>query len=323
VFERAVAAAATATELAAWTILETPFALLAHGVITVALGAHLWRVWAGNQLGFALPLTVATAVAGPIGAGSMLAAMLLTEFFRRSAKPAADWLDGLDEARGSGTRTNPSRDREGAVSAVEVTPLMDILEMGDELQKQEVVALVTRSFRPALAPLLKRALEDSSNAIRVQAATAMARIEGRFLHRAMQLDQLAAKKPGSSDVARDLAHLYDDYAFTGLLDPVRERENLQLARQWYETWIALEPNRAEAHFALGRLLIRCEEWEQADYHLEKAGGDASVWRLETLFRLGRYEEIPALAASLNCEDPLMPLSLRQAAQLWTTEEVRG
>jgi hypothetical protein len=211
VFERAVAAAATATELAAWTILETPFALLAHVVITVALGAHLWRVWAGNQLGFALPLTVATAVAGPIGAGSMLAAMLLTEFFRRSAKPAADWLDGLDEARGSGTRTNPSRDREGAVSAVEVTPLMDILEMGDELQKQEVVALVTRSFRPALAPLLKRALEDSSNAIRVQAATAMARIEGRFLHRAMQLDQLAAKKPGSSDVARDLAHLYDDY----------------------------------------------------------------------------------------------------------------
>jgi hypothetical protein len=315
-----MAGAAAAAELALWTMLEAPAAFLAHAAVTTLLSAHVWRNRTGKDLGFTLPLAAATAAAGPIGAGSVLGALLLAGMFRHTALPAADWIGDPGESDEADSSRPEARD--AAADAAEVTPLMDILEMGDEMQKQEVVALVTRSFRPGLASLLKRALEDSSNAIRVQAATAMARIEGRFLNRAMELDQLAAAAPSDPAPARDLARLYDDYAFTGLLDPVRERENQQLARQWYEAWIALAPGRPEAHFALGRLLVRCEEWEEADYHLEKAGKEASAWRLETLFRLGRYEEIPPLAASLNCEDPLMPLSLRQAARLWT-EEVRA
>ena len=57
----------------------------------------------------------------------------------------------------------------------------DILALGSFEDKQAALAILTRRFTPPLAPALRLALNDPDAAIRVQAATAAARIEDLFL----------------------------------------------------------------------------------------------------------------------------------------------
>ena len=80
-----------------------------------------------------------------------------------------------------------------------VEPFNDILSGGSVVQKQLALAKIARYFRPNLAPLLLQAIHDPDAAVRVQAATAMARIERDFMKRRMDLEKKLAGQPHSDD----------------------------------------------------------------------------------------------------------------------------
>ena len=307
--------------------------VLLHGTVCLLLAwSVLHRRQRGADIRISALLAITTVFCGIFGAIGSFVCLALAALYGRRARPFEEWYASLFPRHQEEQFTQPLEAARAALSEDEdspVTPLIDVLEMGDEMSKQGVVALVTRSFRPAFAPVLRRALDDPSNSVRVQAATALAKIEGGFLKRAMELSrrqQSASEDPG---VMLALARHYDDYAFTGLLDPAREQENQQQALIWYRRYLDWVPGDATARRAVLRLLVRQGRYEQAAEWIESMAGpvpvqgpepvQAAVWRLETAFRMGQWDRLREQARK-HCraieEDETMPPQVREAVALW-------
>ncbi|MCC6587461.1 MAG: hypothetical protein IT168_12265 [Bryobacterales bacterium] len=316
----------------AWAHVFTA-ALVIHVAGLCAAGLLVYRS-VRNGSGVRIPglVLIGTAGAGVFGSAGALIALCVMKVSRTEGG-SAEWFAALFpqsaqhdlEVSASSARRATSGEFDG-----EVLPLVDLLESGDEFQKQAVVALVARSFRPSLAPLLERALQDASNAVRVQAATALARIEGEFLEREVELRREFEEAFGGDDgCTLKLARLLDDYAFTGLLDPEREQQNRTEALNLYLQYLIRRPEDAAVRTAVARLLIRRGDYQAAEPWLETVGsGDAgtgeestqgTMWRMEIAFRLGRWEELHHLAevhaGRLEQEMESAP-ALRDVIALW-------
>jgi tetratricopeptide (TPR) repeat protein len=287
-----------AIDLAEWALF--------HAVVSLTL--LLWAKWVGrrirrNQL--AWYLFVATAGLGPIGPFAALATGVLLIAFHRDWYDFQAWYSSLFPAE---TRSRVKdlyesllrRQRQKTGTAVE--SFADILSGGDAVKKRLVIGLLTRHFRPGFAPALKQALSDADASVRTQAATAVASIEGRFLARAQILSRKARERPKSFGRRQRLARHYDEYAFTGLLDPERERDNRIRALESYEEALKVRPREPGLWLAIGRLLVRERRYDAAAswFTVAEARGllnaDMVLWYLEALFRTGRYDKLRAAVA---------------------------
>jgi len=300
-------------------------AIAVHLGLCGALGAW-WRWVAEGGRDVRLPsmLLIATTIAGPFGASGMLVTMVLGEIFSRTSITFEEWYESLFPTE----ETNEGRGILGLVKGINaladgqtnVLPLNDILSFGSFAQKQAAVTLITKYYKPSFAPVLKKALADESNAIRVQAATVMAKIEAEFLPKMMALSREAGKRPGDAAALRALAAHYDDYAFSGVLDPKREVETRGLAVETYRKLLALDATDANARAAVGRLLVRQRKYEDAAdwyarYPVAEWPPAARLWHMESLFALGRYAELRALAVEPLAEGAVAP-NAAQAVALW-------
>ena len=128
-----------------------------------------------------LLLAIATAGTGPFGALGMFAAMMADT--RRPSEASAGEGAAGETAGEISKRLHDSivagRELSGRSSGL--ASFRDILAFGSFQDKQAALAIITRRFTPPLAPALRMALNDPDAAIRVQAATAAARIEDLFL----------------------------------------------------------------------------------------------------------------------------------------------
>jgi tetratricopeptide (TPR) repeat protein len=298
----------------------------------------VWAKWIGrrvrrNQL--AWYLFVATAGLGPIGPFAALATGILLLAFHR------DWFDFNasysslfpTETRSRVTDLYESllrRQRQQGKAGVE--SFADILSGGDAAKKRLAIGLLTRHFRPGFAPALKLALTDADPSVRTQAATAVATIEGRFLARAQRLQRKVRERPKSFGRRQRLARHYDNYAFTGLLDPERERDNRLRALESYEEALKVKPREATIWLAIGRLLVRERRYDAAAswFTVAEARGlltpDMILWNLEALFRLGRYDKLrSAIAEHKHSFETAakLPVQLPDVIGLWTASAVKG
>jgi hypothetical protein len=307
---------------------HTVAALLPHAALLVALALTL-RLRLRRQADIRVPalLLVSTVAAGPFGAAGAILTVV-TVWLSRSRGGTAEWFASLFPP-------SPEQDLEDAASSAraaiaaesdgEVMPLVDLLEHGDELQKQAVVSLVARSFRPSLAPLLRRALEDPSSAVRAQAATTIARIEGKFLERVVALRREIARDAATPDSILELARLFDDYAYTGLLDPEREHQNRQEALALYLDYLGRNPADTSVTVAVVRLLVRQRDYRAAASWLARldpvqaATPQATMWRMEVAFHLGQWQDLRALAratAAAGTDGAEQTPALREVLALW-------
>jgi polysaccharide biosynthesis protein PelE len=325
-----LAAACESAILYCWLNRELP--------VWMALAAHAGVV-AGVALGtcppfrppedIRLPLlaAVSTAALGPFGALGTLVTLLLARHYMRSALPFEDWYQSLFPDTGE----TPNRKivdqiaRAGHQDAERVTAFSDILSFGSLQQKQDLIALVSRDFRPAFGPVLKRALTDGHSVIRVQAATAMSKLENTILARTIELTRQVRANPGDTEALRFLAQHYDDCLFCGILDPRREEELLTEALAVYRECLAREPGDLATQLAAGRLLLRGRRYpEAAGCFRQVAGPDAAkpqaaLWYMESLFQLGKFEEIRRLArqwASHKAPPGGYPPEAVEAVRLW-------
>ena len=105
------------------------------------------------------------------------------------------------------------------------------------------------------------------------------------------------REPSNPVLTMALAKFYDDYAFTGVLDAELEKSNRERAIQTYKAYLQQDPNSAEAWIAIGRLLYRNKQWEEAaDWfrHAMDRGWRVNtmiLWYFECLFRLGQFKEL--------------------------------
>lgn len=275
----------------------------------------------------------ATLCLGPFGAGGTALAVVLFLLFRRNVTGFEEWYAALFpeqkvEAARALFQEVVGETRNDDESAASVASFADILEYGTVEQMQALLALVATYFKPAFAPALKIALAHREPAIRVQAATAVAQIEQRFLRRSIDLESELKRRPKDAAVAFAAARHYDDYAFTGLLDEDRQEENRKRAFALYHAALTLRPEDGAIELAIGRLLVRMGDYRTAASllalsaeagRLRPAG---TVWYLECLFRLGAFAKLREAAARivplLEADESADP-RLRDAARLWLPE----
>jgi len=286
------------------------FSLIAYGcfhvgVVLAAIGwAYSFR--RGGQVNrFAVLLAVVAGAFGPIGTLGLILIVPLQVLLRRSATPFAEWYAALfpevDEYAPETLYQQISSGRADDAASASIDSFTDIMRIGSLEQKQAVIALLVRQFRPEFAPAMKLALQDFVPAVRVQAATAVAEIESDFLEQAIALENKARANLADFDAAYAVARHYDTYAFCGLLDEQRESETRRLALDWYESALALQPHHIGVRTAISRILVREERYSEAVDWLGNRleGGRTSralvAWYAECLFHLQRYEDLRGVA----------------------------
>jgi hypothetical protein len=208
-----------------------------------------------------------------------------------------------------------------------VVSYMDMIAHGTVDQRIAVIATVARNFRPVFAPVLKAAIADNNPEVRVQAATATAKLTDDFVSRVQGLEAHLAKSPDDVARMRQLAKAYDEYAYTGILDEALEQNNRQRALQLWLNYCERAPDDRDALLAVGRLLMRLErhglaaQWLEKTFAEGRATRQAVLWYMEVLYAQGRTDALRAIAAQtvtdLAQDRTLSPKAV-SAAQLWAT-----
>ena len=337
-----MAIALSACLLEAWWLVQTqapPHAdlrriiLLHAGVGGLTLAWFVWTLWRKQTSPEPALLALATLSLGPLGSGGCFLAMLgsalrlhqqrqgfmhwYAMMFREERKTSSQELFELLE-----TGRARSNDTHAVVS------FTDFLNVGTPEQKQAILTLLAKNFRPAFAPALLQAINDDEATVRVMAATASAHVEKGFAERSLAAQQESEEKPDDFDAQMHLATLLDDYGYTGLLGPARERENRIAAMALYERCAHLAPQDPRPWFAMGRLSVRGGDNARAIacFHKAIALGtnqiDVAVWLSEALFKERRFGELRHLADEFfHTQEAFSALNenVRHAVSLWMGE----
>jgi tetratricopeptide (TPR) repeat protein len=283
----------------------------------------------GRDSRFMLLLGITTAVLGIFGAAGTLLTTILHFWHLRIAQSFAEWFATIfprfDRTRPEDIYDNIMFGRDDTATDYSVMPFQDVMAIGSESQKREAISRMTARFDPSFAPAFRRALSDSSNSIRVQAATAVARIENQFLERLMRISDVARRHPKDPNVKLALAEHYDNYAFTGILDDERERLNRRRAIEHFREYLDIKPNDISARIKVGRLLLRdsapdeAANWFQACMHDGYSSDSLQIWFIEALYACGRFDELRVRARSfLSRLDPYREArpELAESVKLW-------
>lgn len=304
--------------------------VMLHLVISaITAGIAYAQYRAGMDVQHLALLAIVSSVAGIFGAVGALLGFLSTVLFRARSHRFAEWyetifptdttsdsqviydsiMEGLDE--------NPS--------AYSVMPFADVMRLGSENQKRRALAKMTSRFSPRFANAFKAALSDNNNTIRVQAATAIAKVEREFANKLERIELARATDPSNPMLTLALAKFYDDYAFTGVLDGELEKLNRERSIAAYKAYLVQDPNSAEAWIAVGRLLFRSRQWSEAAEwfrHALDRGWKVNsmvLWYFECLFRLGQHRDlrraILEYGRGIATQEDL-PRDVRDAVSLW-------
>ncbi|MDX2095718.1 MAG: hypothetical protein SFW64_07265 [Alphaproteobacteria bacterium] len=274
-------------------------------------------------------LAIVASVTGIFGAVGALAGFLFTVIFRGRSHHFREWYETIfptDQTTDAQTIYDSiTEGLDENPSAYSVMPFADVMRLGSENQKRRALAKMTSRFSPRFAGAFKAALADGNNTIRVQAATAIAKVEREFAAKLARIELARTKHPGDATLTLALAKFYDDYAFTGVLDGELEKLNRSRAISTYKAYLQQDPNSAEAWVAIGRLLYRAEQWaEAADWFraaLDRGWKVNSLvlWYFESLFRLGQYRDVRHAVLEFGRDitrQEEMPQDVRDAVTLW-------
>jgi hypothetical protein len=283
--------------------LAIPEWLVLHGGVSLAVA--LWAKWIGrhirrNQVAWFLAVT--TAGLGPVGPATAIVVGLLLILFHRDWFDFQAWYASLFPAdvKSRVTELYELLLRRRTAVGGGVESFSDVLSGQDPVKKRLAISLLTRHFRPGFAPALKLALTDADASVRTQAATAISTIESRFLANAQSMARKLGKRPRSLRRRLAVARHYDDYAFTGLLDPERERDNRLKAMEAYQHVLEIRPRDHRSWLAIGRILVRERRYAAAVDWFETAtgrgilNGAMLLWHVEALFKTGRYQRVREL-----------------------------
>jgi hypothetical protein len=242
---------------------------------------------------------------GPFGSAGFLVMSLLYPLLSRISTPFSRWLKDLFPAHQNVSENIYARIHSGwddYHGETEVTPFLDIMHFGTLAQKQSVLDAVLKDFVPQYSSILKLALKDPSNSIRIQAAAIVAKLEFDFEERLKKLLREHTEDPKNPTLVLQIAEHLDAFAFTGILNPAREIENRQNAYLYYTDYLERSPQDQKCWLVVGRLLLRQQQYaavldwyEKYNFQFEIPSGVALSWYLEALYMLRDYKQLETKA----------------------------
>jgi hypothetical protein len=274
-------------------------------------------------------LSIVSSTTGIFGSVGALLCFIVTMMFKRRAHHFKEWYESIfptDQV------SEPQRLHDDIMEGIDenprqysVMPFLDVMRLGSENQKRRALAKMTSRFSPRFAHAFRAALADNSNTIRVQAATAVAKVERDFMTRLARIELARTREPKDAHLTLALAKFYDDYAFTGVLDNELEKLNRERAINTYKSYLQQDPNSGDAWISIGRLLFRNKQWEEAAEwfrHALDRGWNSNtmiLWYFESLFRLGQHgalrRAILEHGRGIVGQEEL-PKDIRDAVGLW-------
>jgi hypothetical protein len=167
-----------------------------------------------------------TACLGPFGA--LIGAMLLPWNADTAALAAAAPPDPAP-SRLTALHTAITDHRLRILGAHASRPLLDIVIEATTAEKLGALSLIAKRYTPALAPALRKALEDADGSVRVLAATVMAQLNNGHTRHIGALQNIAQAAPTHASW-RALAEARLGYAASGLLDADRAQREADEGR---------------------------------------------------------------------------------------------
>lgn len=310
-------------------MLAISLAVGLHGVFLALLGTWIRRrrrEHRDTRVHFLLALTCAGL--GIIGAVGTLVTMAVIAVSSRYSQPFETWYQQFVPKHDPNDLAHLVQDitsgREDAAYVTQLEEFATILAHGAFREKQAVLSLISRHYRPEFAFLLRAALHSTDASLRVQAATAIEKVEAAFTRTWVRLQASSVARPQDYSAQMRLASHLDLYAESGLLEPPRDQQVRERALQAFKRCAALRPDLPEARLGLARSLVRCGQLVQAITELRgiaPAQRTAEEWwcLADALFQLRAFDELRGVArdALAACRDSLTP-EPRAALTLWAT-----
>lgn len=307
-----------------------PLPLLAHLTLIAVLYWQMRRMPVFQHAPGVLLILGLMLFVGPAGTAMGFLATLVYALIPESWTPMADSFPSEE--------LTPDK-KPTAVGHIALEPqsLCDVFRSGTLAQKRRAVSLIGANFKPEFAEALRMALRDEQNAIRVQAGMVLLKLEDEFGSKQLDLqaqgDELLAEFGfGEDHTHLELARLYDQQAYSGLLDASRTKTARIQALREYRAHLAQHPDDDEAIAAVGRLLIREDQhqlvadWFGQQVREGKKSDAVLMWLAEALYRSRRYGELQAIVAEhgerLARKLP-QDSALRSALLLWQAPPAPG
>lgn len=309
------------------------FGLCLHAAVVILLALYTIALMRrGSENRFALLLFMTTATTGPYGAAGAMLAVTLYSYFIRKSQSFDQWYESIfpsmKQSRSQRIYNDILLGRDESGRTYSVVPFLDVLSFGTEIQKRQALAKMTSQFHPNFASAFRKALNDNSNTIRVQAATAVSKIENGFMEKLMKLTKLKERFDKEPVVVLALAEHYDNYAYTGLLDADREYTNRKKALEHYQEYLDLDPNNTTVRTRIGRILMRAKEhdkacdWFRQCIDLGYNSDEILQWYGESLFHCKKYNELRhfnnTYQTTLSSTSTPQPLAIKEAFSLWAS-----
>jgi tetratricopeptide (TPR) repeat protein len=255
-----------------------------------------------EDLRYPLLLLVSVFGAGPFGAAGFLLLTLLYPLFKKFSTPPSVWFEDLfPEEKTLLFGRIYQRVKSGwddYSQPNEVDSFQDLFNHGALSQKQAVLDAIVKDFNPSYAPILKQALNDPQNTVRIQAAAIVAKIDDEFAMEQTKLHEEEEEKPEKPEIILKLAEHFDIYVSLGLQDILTSKRLTEKAIEYYQKYLQIKPNDLRVWLAIGKLLfnqkdyenflIWCENYRKKYKDLPRL---VQSWYLEALYRLHRYEEL--------------------------------
>jgi hypothetical protein len=304
----------------------------AHVAICLLLGSVLLIMTDGQRSNPTFLLfSVCVVVMGPLGPLGITLTIVLRVLFARRATPFEEWYEALFP-KITATRTQNLYKQivlqgGGPPKHSTVAPFVDVVALGTVEQKRAVIAMIADGFDPAFASALRKALNDPEPAIRVQAATAAARIETHFLERSMAMQSMRAERPNDADLLLQLARHHEAYAMSGILDEGRAQTELNDALACCERLELMQVGDPIVAETAGRLLLLLDRPDEALERLTPLIGhpDAAPGALASyfgcLFRCGHFERLREAYRLLEgrIDVAALPHTAGEALRLWADD----
>lgn len=287
--------------------LHVALFIILHLLAVASVVPFLKRAYKNNEdLRFPLLFFLTILAAGPFGLGGFLLQALLYPIFSLYSTHISIWLEGLFPRH----RLTPFEKIHHRIKIgwddftkpTEVSSFQDLFTYGSLSQKQAVLDAITKDFDPVYSAILKLALNDPSNTIRIQAAAIVKKIHLDFEEDLTDIFTRQKLTPDDPSLLMDFAEHYDVFSTLDFLDPLTIQESQEQAFHYYQEYLKTNPTDQKSLLAIGRLLFHMGRFEeyiswcgQYQSQNQKVPAIFHTWYLEALYRLHRFDELGAAA----------------------------
>lgn len=283
--------------------VSVSFFLFLHFVVIALLTVGtLFFKRNGYDIKIALFVLIQIAFVGPLGAMIGFVSMTLYLFYSMYSSDFSEWLKALfPENEGTSRDALYERIVYGQNKTAErtaVEPFQDIMSYGSTRQKQVAIAKMTRYFQPKFAQVLLQALKDDDNTVRVQAASAIVKIEDGFMKKYKEFEKKVIDDPENLSKLVAFANVCDEYSNSLLLDVDRSIFVREKIIKIYKRCIEYMPGDFNFKIYIGRIyLLNGEPTKAYKYITEVMDSKPILFPglvmiyMETLFVLRKFKDI--------------------------------